>query len=360
MSIKKYIFPSIIALSALAVSASAAFYSVSGLSKLFAGASTEVIIMTGSLEVAKLIVASLLYQFWDSLGKTLRTYLTGATVVLMLITSMGIYGFLSSAYQETYKTYTIVENRVEFLEEKSKIFKEDVDRYTEELTRSSQNISTLSNAKATQIQTRDKDGNYITSVSTTELRMAQQRIAAEEENRKRLAEQRSEASDSLQRYQLEILELQNTSEISAELGPLQYISTLLDVPMNKVVNFLLIIIIFVFDPLAIAMVLAANFAFKRIKEVHREEIKVEVPRIEPVATKVEEPEVKVEPVVEKKVEPKPEPKPVEKKVEPDKEPLHKRVKRILQVGPSKNRVQFDDGTEGRVPKRGDELKKRYW
>ena len=99
----KGIFPSIIALSALSVSASAAFYSVSGLSKLFAGATMEVIIMAGSLEVAKLVIASLLYKYWDTLNKALRTYLTVATVVLVLITSMGIYGFLSAAYQDTYR-----------------------------------------------------------------------------------------------------------------------------------------------------------------------------------------------------------------------------------------------------------------
>jgi hypothetical protein len=97
----KKLFPYIIALSALAVSASAAFYSVSGIMKLFAGASLAVGIMAGSLEVAKLVIASLLYQYWTELNKVLRTYLTIAAFVLILITSAGIYGFLSSAYQET-------------------------------------------------------------------------------------------------------------------------------------------------------------------------------------------------------------------------------------------------------------------
>ena len=85
--IQERTLPFIIAISALSVSASAAFYSVSGLSKLFAGASLEVIIMAGSLEVAKLVTASLLYQYWDTINKTLRTYLTTATVILVLITN---------------------------------------------------------------------------------------------------------------------------------------------------------------------------------------------------------------------------------------------------------------------------------
>jgi len=91
--IKRNTLPTIIALAALAVSASAAFYSVSGLSKLFAGAALEVTIMAASLEVAKLVIASLLYQYWDTINKYLRTYLSIAAVVLVLITSMGIYGF---------------------------------------------------------------------------------------------------------------------------------------------------------------------------------------------------------------------------------------------------------------------------
>ena len=112
--IKRNLFPSIIALSALSVSASAAFYSVSGLSKLFAGASFEVIIMAGSLEVAKLVIASLLYQYWDTINKLLRAYLAVAAFILVLITSMGIYGFLSAAYQETYQKLVVNENQIEF------------------------------------------------------------------------------------------------------------------------------------------------------------------------------------------------------------------------------------------------------
>ena len=87
-NVKKGLFPFLIAFSALSVSASAAFYSVYGLSKLFAGAQVEVIIMAGSLEVAKLVVASLLYQYWDTINKALRAYLIVAAIVLVAITSM--------------------------------------------------------------------------------------------------------------------------------------------------------------------------------------------------------------------------------------------------------------------------------
>jgi len=261
--LKANIFPTIIALSALSVSASAAFYSVSRLSKLFAGASFEVIIMAGSLEVSKLVIASLLYQYWNTINKYLRTYLTVAAVILVIITSMGIYGFLSAAYQETYQKLSVQENQIEFLENKAKFYEDDVNRYDEELERISTNISTLSNAKATSIQVRDTSavGGLRSTVSTDELRLAQSRINVEEENRKAVNEKRTVAADSLQSIKLDILALQNNADTVGELGPLQYLSGLTGTPMDRIINILLLIIIFVFDPLAISLVVAANFAF---------------------------------------------------------------------------------------------------
>jgi len=264
-NIKQGMFPFLIGFSALSVSASAAFYSVSGLSKLFAGASLEVIIMAGSLEFAKLVTASLLYQYWDTINKTLRTYLTVATVILVLITSMGIYGFLSAAYQETYSKLSAIENQKGFIQKKIEFYQNDVDRYDEEIKRISSNISTLSNAKATSIQVRDTtvSGGFRQTISTTELRMAQSRINIEEENRKLAQEKRTIASDSLQKFQLQVLELDNNNEVAGELGPLQYLSGLTGTPMDKIINILLLVIIFVFDPLAISLVVAANFAFDK-------------------------------------------------------------------------------------------------
>ena len=263
--IKKGMFPFLIGFSALSVSASAAFYSVSGLSKLFAGASLEVIIMAGSLEFAKLVTASLLYQYWDTINKTLRTYLSISTFILVLITSMGIYGFLSAAYQETYSKLSTIENQKGFIQKKIDFYQNDVNRYDEEIKRISSNISTLSNAKASTIQVRDTSvsGGFRQTISTTELRMAQNRINIEEENRKLAQSKRITASDSLQRFQLQVLDLDNNNEVAGELGPLQYLSGLTGTSMDKIINWLLLIIIFVFDPLAISLVIAANFAFEK-------------------------------------------------------------------------------------------------
>jgi hypothetical protein len=277
--LSKGTLPFIIAISALSVSASAAFYSVSGLSKLFAGATFEVIIMAGSLEVAKLVTASLLYQYWDTINKTLRAYLSIATVILVLITSMGIYGFLSAAYQETYQKLSINENRIEFLDQKREFYQQDVTRYDTELERISNNISTLSNAKATGIQVKDTTSTtgFRNTISTTELRLAQGRIEVEEQNRNNVQSRREIAADSLQKYQLEILNLENNTEIAGELGPLQYLSGLTGTPMDRIINWLLLVIIFVFDPLAISLVVAANFSFAQAFPKKEEDLILELP-----------------------------------------------------------------------------------
>ena len=123
---KKQLFPYIIALSALLVSGSAIFYSVYGLSKLFAGASKAVIIMAGSLELAKLVVASLLYQYWNEINKLLRLYLTIACITLMLITSGGIYGFLSGAYQSTATESELLDKHKIMLQTKQSRFVEQL------------------------------------------------------------------------------------------------------------------------------------------------------------------------------------------------------------------------------------------
>ena len=165
--LQERIFPFIIALSALSVSASAAFYSVTGLSKLFAGASTEVLIMASSLEISKLVIASLLYQYWNKLNNFLKTYLSLACFILIIITSAGIYGFLSSAYQETAALAGNVDAQVALVETKRNNIKEQLAVYNEEKTNITTAIADLRQGLANNvIQYKDSDGNIITTTSS--------------------------------------------------------------------------------------------------------------------------------------------------------------------------------------------------
>jgi hypothetical protein len=258
-NLKNKIFPLLIALSALSVSASAAFYSVSGLSKLFAGASLEVIIMASSLEVAKLVIASLLYQYWDSLNKGLRAYLAVATCVLILITSAGIYGFLSGAYQETANKEGIVTQQITALETKKALYEETRDNFLADRKSNNELRGTLSKGSTTQFT--DKNGNLVVRTNNSAIR----NIESTAKENERLATKLDVINDSIFALETQILEAKVNSEAASELGPLKYLSELTGVEMNRIINWLLLIIIFVFDPLAIALVIAANFAFNKLR-----------------------------------------------------------------------------------------------
>ena len=258
-NLKNKIFPLLIALSALSVSASAAFYSVSGLSKLFAGASLEVIIMASSLEVAKLVIASLLYQYWDSLNKGLRAYLAVATCVLILITSAGIYGFLSGAYQETANKEGIVTQQITALETKKALYEETRDNFLADRKSNNELRGTLSKGSTTQFT--DKNGNLVVRTNNSAIR----NIESTAKENERLATKLDVVNDSIFSLETQILEAKVNSEAASELGPLKYLSELTGVEMNRIINWLLLVIIFVFDPLAIALVIAANFAFNKLR-----------------------------------------------------------------------------------------------
>jgi len=318
----------LLGLSALFVAFNAAFFSVSGLSKLFAGATLSVILMASSLEIAKLITAGYLYNYWDKINKVFRWYLVSGVVILILITSLGIYGFLTSAFQDTFNQFSVNEKQKVFLQQKEKFYSDDVVRYDEELQRISNNISTLSNAKSQSIQVRDTSvvGGVRTTISTAELRLAQSRINVEEENRKGVQSKREVAADSLQSIQLKILDLDTNLEGASELGPLQYLSGLTGYGMDRIINWLILIIIFVFDPLAVALVVAFNNAIKvdsgivkKEKVIRKRELYDETPDDDSDdETPLEEIEVKelVEVKPPKKAKPK-------KKKEFDKEDLDK-------------------------------------
>jgi len=256
---KERIFPFIIALSALSVSASAAFYSVFGLSHLFAGASTQVIIMAGALEVAKLVVASLLYQYWDTINKILRAYFVIATFTLMVITSGGIYGYLSGAYQETATQSEFLDKQVAIIDQKRTRFietRDDLKLTVKELT--------TALANPTQIQYVDKEsGQLVTTTSSRQRKLLESRLNASKIDL-------DIVTDSISALDIRVLDTQIGNESARELGPLKYMATLTGQPMEKIVNWFMLLIIFVFDPLAIAMVVAANMAFTQIKGVARD------------------------------------------------------------------------------------------
>jgi hypothetical protein len=215
--------------------------------------------MASSLEVAKLVIASLLYQYWDSLNKGLRAYLAVATCVLILITSAGIYGFLSGAYQETANKEGIVTQQITALETKKALYEETRDNFLADRKSNNELRGTLSKGSTTQFT--DKNGNLVVKTNNSAIR----NIESTAKENERLATKLDVVNDSIFSLETQILEVKVNSEAASELGPLKYLSELTGVEMNRIINWLLLIIIFVFDPLAIALVIAANFAFNQLR-----------------------------------------------------------------------------------------------
>ena len=280
--LKQTLFPTLIALSALSVSASAAFYSVSGLSKLFAGAAFAVIIMAASLEVAKLVIASLLYQYRKNLPRLLKYYLSIACLVLILITSMGIYGFLSAAYQETASKAGSIDSKIALIETKRDNIKQQLTGYNSEKETIDKAVADLRKGLSNnKIQYTNADGQLITTTSSSTRRALERQLDQAIQRQGTINLRVDTLNEKLFNYETEIVEVSTDSELAGELGPLKYLSGLTGTPMDEIINILLLTIIFVFDPLAIALVVAANFAFEQLRpetkrNIYGEEVEVKV------------------------------------------------------------------------------------
>ena len=227
-------FPYIVAISAFLVAFNAAFFSVYGLSKLFAGAATSVIFMAGSLEFSKLVAASFLFRYWKRTSGLLKTYLSIGVVVLVFITSAGIFGYLSNAYQGATIGFQKESTKVIALEERLDNLQED---------------------KRTLIDDRD----FQVSELPENYRTAKRKLRAD------YGEQIKAVNEEILRLKSEIGDLNvKLIDTGVDVGPAIYLAKVFQTDVDSVVKFFIFILIFVFDPLAVAMVIAANQALLTI------------------------------------------------------------------------------------------------
>ena len=244
--------------STFALAGSAAYYSVFGLSSLFAGAKTEVIIMAGALEFSKLIIASYLHNHWNTIG-WLKWYLTSAVVILMIITSLGIYGFLTSAYQTTADKLGTTNKLVEVVELKKGRFQEQLTYYNDDKLKLNESINNLRGGLVSNTQSKvDSRGNLITTTSSSQRKALESQLKSSVEQRELVSKKIEGLTDSITKLEFDVLDLQTNNEVMAEVGPLRYMSEITGKPMNIIVNWFTLLIVFVFDPLAISMVIALN------------------------------------------------------------------------------------------------------
>ena len=235
-------FSNLIGISALLIAFSAAFFSVFGLSKLFAGATLSVIIMAGSLEFGKLVAASFLYRYWDKINLLQKFYMTLATIILIIITSAGIFGFLSNAYQGATVEFEKQSTTLMFKEERLAQLQEDKVFLKDELE---QAISELPE-------------NYRT---------------AKKKLREEYQPQISEINQKLLNIKGEIGDLKTALvETGVDVGPAIYLARTFNTDIDTVVKFFIFILIFVFDPMAVMFVISYNVTLENRDEEEAERL----------------------------------------------------------------------------------------
>ncbi len=226
------LFPYLVGLAAFLVAGSAAFYSVFGLSKLFSGAAIAVVIMAGSLEFAKLVTASFLYRYWDDINRWMKTYLIMGVITLVVITSAGIFGFLSNAYQGATASFEkestallYKQDRLDQLTEDKKFLKEELEAAVAELP---------DNYRTAKRKLREDYQPKINDINTTMMELKQ------------------EIGD------LKIALV----ETGVDVGPAIFLARVFDTDVDSVVKYFIFMLIAVFDPLAVVLVISYNLTLQ--------------------------------------------------------------------------------------------------
>jgi hypothetical protein len=258
-------FSFLVALSAALIAGCAAYYSVFGLSQLFAGASLAVIIMASSLEFSKVVAVSFLHRYWNKISGALKIYLSIGVFVLVCVTSAGIYGFLSNAYQKTAYKLEISDGQSQLIDSKKKLFEKNINDNNNIIITKTNRLQQLTNLRTTQESRFDLANNSNRNKIRTDISNSNQEIQKLNSEIDVLNAKNTSLSDSVSYYANKLIEFKSSNNISAEIGPLKYLSQLTGYPMDKVVNWFILLLIFVFDPLAVALVIATN----RVLELER-------------------------------------------------------------------------------------------
>ena len=245
----------LVGFSALIIAGCAAFFSVTGLGVLFSGSSVAVMVMASSLELAKLVAATYLKQKWDQIKGFNKWYLTSAVIVLMLITSAGIFGYLSNAFQQQNLKLNQIDREIAVFDTKIKQNESEINRLTTQIT-NLQNIRNSQEANISKIV--DKNGS--TSRLTKMVANADKEISKISEKINTLTE------DNNVNY-AKINEIKNANiDVKKEVGGFRFVAEAFGFELNTVVKFFILLIVIVFDPLAVALIIAFNGLIERKKE----------------------------------------------------------------------------------------------
>ncbi|MFA5392790.1 MAG: hypothetical protein WC306_03900 [Candidatus Paceibacterota bacterium] len=240
-------FSLLLGLSAILISVMAGFFSITGIAMLFSGHFVPVVIMGASLEIAKLIIASFLYRYWDDVIKTIRYYLLLGLFVLMIITSGGIFGFLSDAYNKSAGTVKIVDKELMMLQNQKSSKESEVGNYQSRINQL--------------IDIRNKEENRIDSLYSKGWTVSARNVQGSIKATTADMEQYNRKIESLQK---DIVALDSsiiskeTQVLSSDVGPLRYMANVFNTDMDTVVKWFILLLIFVFDPIAVSLIVAFN------------------------------------------------------------------------------------------------------
>lgn len=264
--LKKYFWTILVIIAAIGLAGSAAYFSISGLSKLFAGSALQIIIMASFLEFAKIATTAALHRFWKSISWTLKIPLTLMVVIIMAITSSGIYGFLADAYSTTSVQLQKIEGQIALIEKQKEQKNQKIIGIEEIKISKTGRMNTLNNLRVQQEARIDslyskrmyssvKKAQEIIDNSTKEIQTLQVDIDT-------LLSRIQVINGEIGELDIQILDLQNT-DVATELGPLKYMSSVTKQPMENIINWFIMAIMIAFDPLAVLLVILANVIYDR-------------------------------------------------------------------------------------------------
>lgn len=266
---------------AIGLSGTAAYYSVVGLSVVFIGVAIPVIIMGSFLELSKIAIATYLHDNWKETYGGLKIYMTIALITLSIITSLGIYGLLSTGFSSNIAKLEINNKKIKNIEVKKERFEEIKKEHQTEKSVLDKDITNLRNALSTNTTTQSIDrtsGQVITRANTGNRRAFEDQLKVAQQNRDILSKKIESLNDSITKLDIDVLNLESEEISGNELGTIKYMSELLDWDIKKTANLFILILIFVFDPLAITLVIATNQAFKGKRK--EEDIPQVAPQVE--------------------------------------------------------------------------------
>jgi hypothetical protein len=237
----------LIAFSAILVAGCAAYFSVTGLGILFSGASIAVMVMAGSLEFAKLITASYLKQKWEEIQILFKIYLTTAVLILMVITSAGIFGYLSNAFQQQNLKIDQVSREIEVWNQKITQNQSEIERYNKQLDGQIK----IRESQEKNIQTSTEAGRSVSRYSEM-VKRADAEIG-------KISDKINTLNEENAGHYEKINQIKNDNiEIEREVGGFRFVADAFGIDLNYVVKIFIFLIVFVFDPLALALVIAFN------------------------------------------------------------------------------------------------------